>query len=156
MKNNFIKLIIFLLSSFPISFSNSQDLTRQKPINQTLLLEGKVGEKHFYNPQTLYFKTGKLYKLKIRNISDSKHYFTSNNFSKAIFTRKIQVNLNNTKIAEIKGIINEIEVWPRHEIEWWFVPIKTGKFEDLFCRVKDNSSGKEHRDMGMKGKIIID
>ena len=45
------------------------------------------------------------------------------------------------KLAEIKGIINEVEVWPNHEIEWWFVPIKTGRFEDLFCKVEDMKNG---------------
>ena len=38
-------------------------------------------------------------------------------------------NKNKNKIAEVKGIINEIEVYPNNEIEWWFIPIKTGIFE---------------------------
>ena len=38
-------------------------------------------------------------------------------------------------------MINEVEVWPNHQIEWWFVPIKTGRLEDLFCKVKDMKSG---------------
>ena len=77
------------------------------------------------------------YKLILKNISDSKHYFSSNSFSKSIFTRKIQINSNGKKLAEIKGVINEVEVWPNHQIEWWLVPIKTGRFEDLFCKVED-------------------
>ena len=89
------------------------------------------------------------------NNSDSKHYFSSNSFSKAIFTRKIQVLKNQKKISEIKGIINEVEVFPDNQIEWWFVPIQTGRFDDLICHIKDRVTNKTHKDMGMRGKIII-
>ena len=61
-----------------------------------------------------------------------------------------------TKIAEIKGNINEVEIFPKNELEWWFVPIKTGKFNDLFCYLKDKKSGKSHAEMGMTGTIIIE
>ena len=99
-------------------------------------LNGKIGKMHFFSPNILIFKTGKLYKLKIINTSKSKHYFSSSNFSKSIFTRKIQINKNDEKVAEVKGNISEIEVFPNNEVEWWFVPIKTGEFDDLnmFCK----------------------
>ena len=80
---------------------------------------------------------------------------SAKHFSKSIFTRKIQINFNNKKLAEVKGFINEVEVWPKHQIEWWFVPVKTGFFEDLFCKVKDLKSGLKHSEMGMRGTIII-
>lgn len=148
--------VFFLLLLFFNAFKvNSQDLTRQNHITKTLYLKGNIGEKHFFEPSLLTFDTGKLYKLVIKNTSDSKHYFTSNNFSKSIFTRKVQVNLKQKKLAEIKGIIYEVEIWPNQELEWWFVPVKTGKFDDLFCRVKDKITGKSHKDMGMTGQIII-
>ena len=41
----------------------------------------------------------------------------------------------NKKIAEIKGLIREVEVFPFEKIEWWFVPIKTGVFDDLYCKI---------------------
>ena len=149
--------LIFLITNliFIIINLSSKDLTRQSPIEKIVYLKGKSGEFHYFEPQELIFTTGNLYKLKIKNLSDSKHYFSSNSFSKAIFTRKIQVNTNKYKLAEIKGIINELEVWPGHEIEWWFVPIKTGKFDDLNCRVKDRKTNLKHSDMGMQGTIII-
>ena len=106
-------------------------------------------------PNELKFETGKLYRLILNNESDSKHYFSSNSFSKSVFTRKIQINYNGKKLAEVKGIINEVEVWPNHQIEWWFVPIKTGVFEDLFCKVEDEKTGLMHSEMGMQGVIII-
>ena len=147
-------LFLILLSNFSYN-SQSNDLTRQKEIEKIVLLKGEKGKIHFYDPNELVFKTGKLYKLIIKNESDSKHYFTSTLFAKSIFTRKVQVSLNNKKVAEIKGFIDNIEVWPNHQLEWWFVPIKTGVFKDLYCNVKDTKTNLSHANMGMTGTIII-
>ena len=147
--------ILFLVLNFSESFSKG-DLTRQKAIEVEVNLKGENGKVHFFEPSTLKFETGKLYKLKIQNLSDSKHYFTSENFSNSIFTRKIQINKHNIKVAEVKGIIKEIEVFPSNIVEWWFVPLKTGVFDDLFCRIKDNITQQTHEEMGMKGTIIIE
>ena len=154
--NTFIKFIFFLilLSKF-CYYSLSNHLTRQKEIEKIILLKGEQGKIHFYEPNELVFNTGKLYKLIIKNESDSKHYFTSTLFAKSIFTRKVQVSLNNKKVAEIKGVINNVEVWPNHQLEWWFVPIKTGVFKDLYCNVKDTKTNLSHANMGMTGTIII-
>ena len=137
------------------SFSKG-DLTRQKAIEVEVKLKGETGKVHFFEPSTLKFETGKLYKLKLLNLSDSKHYFTSEKFSNSIFTRKIQINKNKSKIAEVKGIIKEVEVFPDNIVEWWFIPLKTGEFNDLFCKIKDKITLKTHEEMGMKGKIIIE
>ena len=147
--------IIFLLFTFLNSFAKG-DLSRQKAIEVEINLKGKTGKVHFYEPATLKFETGKLYKLKLINLSDSKHYFTSEKFSNSIFTRKIQINKNNEKIAEVKGIIKEIEVFPNNIVEWWFVPIKTGEFKDLFCKIEDKKTRQTHKQMGMRGTIIIE
>ena len=149
-------LIIFIISSKTLQSKNFRDLTKQKPIEMNVKLNGKIGEMHFFSPNILIFETGKLYKLKIINTSKSKHYFSSSNFSKSIFTRKIQINKNDKKVAEVKGNISEIEVFPNNEVEWWFVPIKTGEFDDLICSVKDLQTNKKHSEMGMVGKIIIE
>ena len=149
-------LIIFIISSKTLQSKNFGDLTKQKPIEMNVQLNGEVGKGHFFLPNVLIFKTGKLYKLKIRNTSKSKHYFSSSNFSKSIFTRKIQINKNDEKVAEVKGNISEIEVFPNNVVEWWFVPIKTGEFDDLICSVKDLQTNKKHSEMGMVGKIIIE
>ena len=85
--------VIFLLFTFHNSFAKG-DLSRQKAIEVEINLKGKTGKVHFYEPSTLKFETGKLYKLKLINLSDSKHYFTSEKFSNSIFTRKIQIPLN--------------------------------------------------------------
>ena len=154
MKLYIINIFIILLINLPYN-SHSADLTRQKEIEKIVLLKGEQGKVHFYEPNELVFNTGKLYKLIIKNEGDSKHYFTSTLFAKSIFTRKVQVSFNNNKVAEIKGIINNVEVWPNHQLEWWFVPIKTGVFKDLNCNVKDTKTNLSHASMGMTGTIII-
>ena len=77
-------LTIVIVSSKTLQSKNFGDLTKQKPIEMNVQLNGKIGEMHFFSPNILIFKTGKLYKLKIINISKSKHYFSSSNFSKSI------------------------------------------------------------------------
>ena len=138
-----------------VFFLSSGDLTRQKAITKLVVLSGEIGKHHYYYPSNLHFETGKLYKLIIKNESDSKHYFSSIGFAKSIFTRKIQVNIKGDKVSEIKGNIDEVEIWPDNELEWWFVPIKTGVFDDLFCKVKDKITKKSHKEMGMVGSIYI-
>ena len=153
----FKTLLIFLISFFTImAHSKAEgDLTRKKPIEKVVFLKGNAGKEHFFEPNVLEFKTGNLYKLIIINNSTSKHYFTSEGFAKAVFTRKIQVKNKKKMVAEIKGVIYEVEVFPNQFIEWWFVPVKTGKFDDLNCKVKDKETNKKHSDMGMVGEIII-
>ena len=152
---NIIVILFFYI--LDINQANSKgDLTRQHPIEVEVLLKGLSGNAHYYEPSELTFKTGNLYILKIKNVSDSKHYFSSTNFANSIFTRKIQLIKNDKKIAEIKGIINEIEVFPNNLLEWWFVPIKTGQFNDLNCHIKDSTTGKTHSEMGMVGRIVIE
>jgi uncharacterized cupredoxin-like copper-binding protein len=75
-----------------------------------------------------------------------------------IYTRKVQVVQTRdgkpTTLAEFKGAIREIEVYPGHSAEWWFVPVATGRVTDLRCGiVKD---GKSHADLGMVGEIVIE
>ncbi|MDG2000269.1 MAG: hypothetical protein P8J46_00615 [Alphaproteobacteria bacterium] len=87
----FLKIIfIYLIINFSfVNLLKSQDLTRQEPIEKIVYFKGVSGESHYYEPNELVFETGKLYKLKLLNNSDSKHYFSSGSFSKSIFTRKI-------------------------------------------------------------------
>ncbi len=101
-------------------------------------------------PANLEFETGKLYKLVLHNSSATKHYFSSERLSHSVFTRKAQVlGPDGKTIAEIKGTIREIEVYPNGTAEWWFVPVKTGVQNDLKCTIKG------HAEAGMVGKITI-
>ncbi len=125
------------------------DLTKQKPIELTVQLGDKSNALRFY-PDHLSFETGKLYKLVLENASPQKHYFSSDGFSRAVFTRKVQVNGADGKaIAEVKGSVREIEVYPGQKAEWWLVPVKAGVFDDLECTIKG------HAEHGMVGKITV-
>ena len=133
------------------------DLSRQTPIEVTVDL-GSPG-KHEFAPKQLKFETGKLYKLILRNQSNDPHYFTSHGFSQLIYTRKVQVVQTRdgkpTTLAEFKGAIREIEVYPGHAAEWWLVPIAAGRISDLRCDIK-GSDGKTHAEFGMTGEIVIE
>jgi uncharacterized cupredoxin-like copper-binding protein len=133
------------------------DLSRQQPIEITVDL-GKPGQ-HAFVPSQLKLETGKLYKLVLRNQSKDPHYFTSHNFSAMVWTRKVQVVQTRdgkpTTLAEFKGAIREVEVYPGHAAEWWLVPIATGRVSDLMCGIKDKS-GKTHAELGMVGEIVIE
>ena len=133
------------------------DLSRQEPIEITVEL-GKPGS-HAFVPNKLRFETGKLYKLILRNPSEDPHYFTSDAFSAMIFTRKVQVSQlrdgKSSSVAEFKGAIREIEVFPGHAAEWWFVPVAAGRVTDLRCGIV-GSDGKSHAAHGMVGEIVIE
>jgi len=133
------------------------DLSRQTPIDVVVDL-GKPGQ-HVFEPKQLRFETGKLYKLILRNRSDDPHYFTSHNFSQMVWTRKVQVvQVRDGKpvtLAEFKGAMREIEVYPGHAAEWWLVPVQAGRTADLRCGITDKN-GKTHADLGMVGEIVIE
>jgi uncharacterized cupredoxin-like copper-binding protein len=133
------------------------DLSRQEPIDIRVEL-GKPGQ-HAFVPNRLRFETGKLYKLVLTNPSNDPHYFTSHAFTQLIYTRKVQVTqMRDGKpvtLAEFKGAIREIEVYPGHSAEWWFVPVATGRVTDLLCGIR-GADGKTHADHGMVGEIVIE
>lgn len=139
--------LIFLM--FPALAFAAGDLTDQTPIEITVSLGDAKDNLRFY-PDSLQFETGKLYKLIIKNPSKQKHYFTSEGLARSVFTRKVQVvSADNKVLAEIKGAISEIEVYPGHIAEWWFVPVKTLSETALRCSIKG------HAEAGMLGRITI-
>jgi uncharacterized cupredoxin-like copper-binding protein len=133
------------------------DLSRQTPIEVKIEL-GKPGQ-HVFTPNKLRFETGKLYKLVLTNPSKDAHYFTSHAFTQLIYTRKVQVTQvrdgKPVTLAEFKGSIREIEVYPGFSAEWWFVPVATGRVTDLQCGIV-GSDGKTHAAHGMTGEIVIE
>ena len=147
-------LLAALLSSGALAAGN---LAGQTPIEVTVDL-GKLGQ-HVFEPRQLKFETGKLYKLILRNASNDPHYFTSHGFSQMIYARKVQVTQSRDgktiTLAEFKGAIREIEVYPGQSAEWWFVPVATGRVTDLRCGIT-GSDGKSHADHGMTGEIVIE
>lgn len=140
---------LVVLGSAPIANAGG-DLTAQKPIVLTVELGDAKGAPRF-SPDTLRLETGKLYQLRLVNPSSVAHYFTSEKFAAAVYTRKVQINGADGKPrAEIKGSVREIEVFPGASAEWWFVPIKTGSLTDLRCTIAG------HTEAGMVGRIVIE
>ena len=129
------------------------DLTRQDPIETRVQLGTKDGA-HRFTPDSLTFETGKLYKLVLSNPSQSPHYFSATEFASKVYTRKVQVVNDEGRLAEIKGDIREIEVFPGGTTEWWFVPVSTGTFS-LTCGIKDED-GRTHTEHGMVGTIVVE
>ncbi len=151
MKKILIVFILIISSFFTVwgSVIASGDLTKQEPITVDVQL-GDTDNSYLFVPSSLEFETGKLYKLVIHNVGKTKHYFSSEGLSRSVFTRKAQVlGADGKAIAEIKGSIREIEVYPGGTAEWWFVPVKSGNINDLKCTIKG------HEEAGMVGKITI-
>ena len=125
------------------------DLTQQEPIDVKVQLGDEKDALRFV-PDKIQLETGKLYRLTLVNRSPQKHYFSSAGLAEAVFTRKVQINGADGKaIAEVKGAIREIEVYPKGTAEWWFVPVKAGSFGDLRCTIPG------HAEEGMKGTVVI-
>lgn len=142
-------LLLILTALIPFHATAKGDLTKQAPIEIKVVL-GDKNNAMMFSPSTIEFETGKLYKLVLENQGPVKHYFSSDGLSQSVLTRKVQVNDGGDKpVAEIKGTIREIEVYPGFQAQWWFVPVKAGTFNDLRCSIKG------HTEMGMKGTIII-
>ena len=151
MNNKLISLILALLFCFGFvpSAIAAGDLTKQTPIEVKVMLGDTKGALRFY-PAQLTFETGKLYKLVLHNASSMKHYFSSASLARSVFTRKAQVlGADGKSIAEIKGTIREIEVYPGGTAEWWFVPLQTANLKDLRCTIKG------HTEAGMVGSVTI-
>ena len=142
-------LIVTIIIAGSGYLSAGGDLTAQTPTEIKIQL-GDANNAMKFSPSNLEFQTGKLYKLVLHNSSGTKHYFSSEGLSRSVFTRKAQVLGSDGKtIAEIKGTIREIEVYPNGTAEWWFVPVKTAVLNDLKCTIKG------HAEAGMVGKITI-
>ena len=140
---------VFGIVLHPSSSQGQGDLTKQQPIELRVQLGNGKNSLRFF-PDTIQLETGKLYRLILNNPSPQKHYFSSDGMSQAVFTRKVQINGRDGKpVAEVKGHIREIEVYPNGTAEWWFVPIKAGEFNDLKCTIRGHTEG------GMVGKVVI-
>ncbi|HXV21281.1 MAG TPA: plastocyanin/azurin family copper-binding protein [Desulfuromonadales bacterium] len=146
-----LKLLVlaFVLAQPYASAQAAGDLTQQEPVEIKVTLGNEKDALRFF-PEAIRLETGKLYRLILTNPSPQKHYFSSEGMAQAVFTRKVQVNgFDGEALAEVKGNVREIEVYPGGTAEWWFVPVKTGGFNDLKCTIPG------HTEMGMVGSITI-
>jgi uncharacterized cupredoxin-like copper-binding protein len=148
MKTPLVVAALGVLGAIPAAYA-AGDLSRHNP--QEIVLEmGSSGSKMYFKPDHLEFETGKAYKLVLKNTDKIKHELASPEMVEKIFTRKIEVvDKNDNMLAEIKGKVTEIEVGPGGTVEWFFVPVQTGKNLELNCEI----SG--HKEAGMVGSVTI-
>lgn len=135
------------------------NLAGGEPVTVEVRLGAPDG-RHAFEPSRLRFETGRLYRLVLRNAGRDPHYFTSDDFAARVFTRKVQVTQHAADgrqviLAEFKGAIREIEVYPGHAAEWWLVPVATGRITDLRCGIVAED-GRTHAQHGMVGEILIE
>lgn len=120
----------------------ARDLSRQTPQEKVIEL-GTADNQLVFVPKELSFRNGSLYRLRLSNPSQLKHYFSAKDFADAVWTRKLDV-----AGVEIKGQIRELELKPGALVEWQFIPLKSGVYS-LVCTIPG------HAEAGMIGQITI-
>ena len=126
------------------------DLSRADPA-EIMIEMGQQDAKHMYfKPNHIELETGKAYKLVFKNTDKIKHEFAAPEFVTKVFTRKVEVlGADGKTIAEIKGAINEVEAADGGTVEWFMVPVQTGKDIPIECAIEG------HKEAGMVGTITI-
>jgi uncharacterized cupredoxin-like copper-binding protein len=124
------------------------DLTKQEPVTVTIRL-GEVEGQHRFTPDSLTLEAGKLYTLRLENTGTQPYYFGSAGLADAVYTRKVVAKDAAGKVvAEIYGPVRRIEISAGHTAEWWFVPVRTGRFDDV-------TSTKKLAEAGMRAAIEV-
>ena len=126
------------------------DLSRADPA-EIVIEMGQVDAKHMYfKPDHLDLETGKAYKIVFKNIDNVTHEFAAPEFVTKVFTRKVEVvGADGKMIAEVKGSVNEVEVAAGGTVEWFVVPVQTGKDIPMECAIEG------HKEAGMIGTITV-
>ncbi len=126
------------------------DLSRADPVEFVVEM-GQQDAKHMYfKPNHLEFETGKAYKIVFKNLDKIKHEFAAPEFVAKIFTRKVEVlGPDGKMISEVKGAISEVEVAGGGTVEWFIVPVQTGKDIPVECAIEG------HKEAGMIGTFTI-
>ncbi len=143
-----ILLAIALAVSGPAAVQAAGDLTKQEPIVVTLTVGNAQGE-HRFSPGSLSFETGRLYALRLENASRNAYYFGSQGLADAVYSRKVMVvGPDGAPIAEVYGPVRRMELKPGAVAEWWFIPIRTGRFDDVM-------STRTHTEAGMRAIVEV-
>ncbi len=133
-----IAAVLFLS---PLAALAAGDLGKQEATNVTIQMGVGKGQ-HRFTPDTLTLETGRLYAMRIENTGSEPYYFGSNGLADAVYTRKVVAKDAAGKVvAEIYGPIRRIEVAPGHSVEWWFLPVRTGKFDDVMSKRSQAEAG---------------
>ena len=131
------------------------DLGNQQPIAVAVQLGTETGDL-VIAPDKLTFEKGKLYKIVLKNPSDSEHQFSVPRFASAVQTRKIEIDgakvkRTLTRVRRPPAIsfpVELIKVIPGGKAEWVFVPIRADSF-DFGCAVPG------HAEAGLVGEITV-
>ncbi len=124
------------------------DLTRQEPVAVTLQIGCDATPPRF-SPDTLTLESGKLYALRLHNSGSKPCYFGSQSLADAVYTRKVvALDATGRTVAEVYGPIRRIEIAAGHAVEWWILPVRTGRFEDVM-------STRALTEAGMKAVIEV-
>lgn len=126
------------------------DLSRADPV-EIVIEMGQVDAKHMYfKPNHIDLETGKAYKLRFKNTDNVKHEFAAPEFVAKIFTRKVEVlGADGKMISEVKGAVTEVEVAGGGTVDWYIVPVQTGKDIPVECAIEG------HKEAGMIGTFTI-
>jgi len=147
MFQQFRSLVLVSAVWLPVCFqaSHAADLSDQPPVSITMQLGTAAGEDRFV-PDTLSLKAGTLYVLRLENPGKKSYYFSSPKLADAIYTRKVvALDANGNPSAEVYGAIRRVEVKPGQVLEWWFIPIRTGLFDDVVSRKSEAAAGMKAR-----------
>ena len=126
------------------------DLSRADPA-EIVIEMGQQGPKQMYfKPNHIELVTGKAYKIVFKNTDKIKHEFAASEFVNKVFTRKVEVlGADGKMVAEVKGAISEVEVAGGGVLEWFIVPVQTGKDIEMECAIEG------HKEAGMFGTVTI-
>lgn len=149
-----MKKIPLMLAMSAFAFASTAyadgDLSRANPA-EIVIEMSQVDAKHMYfKPAHIELETGKAYKLVLKNTDKIKHEFAAPELVTRVFTRKVEVlGADGKMISEIKGAINEVEVAGGGTVDWFIVPVQTGKDIPIECAIEG------HKEAGMVGTITI-
>lgn len=145
--------ILLSMSALAFAFASpalaAGDLSRAEPI-EVVIEMGHTDKAMWFKPDHIDLETGKAYKIVFKNSDSVKHEFAGPEFVGRIFSRKVEVlDASGKMIAEVKGAITEVEVGPGGTVEWFIVPVQTGKNIPVECAIEG------HKEAGMVGTITI-
>lgn len=141
-------LLVGLGAGLTAAAQAAGDLTRQEPVRLSMSLGNAKGE-HRFDPDVLTLETGRLYVLRLHNPSPHSYYFGSQGLADAVYSRKVVALAADGKLlSEIYGPVRRVELAPGASLEWWFLPVRTGKFDDVM-------STRSHTDAGMRATIEV-
>jgi uncharacterized cupredoxin-like copper-binding protein len=147
---NILKLGSILALTLSTAAFADGDLSRLNVIEVPVEL-GSNDDGMFIDFSMTDFVTGQAYDLVITNTDEFKHEIALNEFAEVVFTRKIEISdADGNLVAEIKGMIREVEVGAGQTVHWFLVPIQTSEepFE-ITCELPG------HYESGMHTEITV-